>query len=124
MLDGHLEGILACDRFAHPLGDLGVLALADVIQLHEDVHHQLVLFFLGHRRAGLPFSLGQRIHLSLHTIDFECTGHVGFDLRLVDLTEYVQILPVVLLMRIKPVERETAILIERQWVVELLETDV
>lgn len=43
-----------------------------------------------------------------------------FDLRLIDLTEDVQILPIILLMRIEPVEGERAILVERERVVELL----
>jgi len=45
---------------------------------------------------------------------------VRFDLRLINLTEDVQILPIILFMRIEPVEGERAILVERQWVVKLL----
>jgi hypothetical protein len=45
---------------------------------------------------------------------------VRFDLRLINLTEDVQILPIVLLMSIEPVEGERAILVERERVVELL----
>jgi hypothetical protein len=45
---------------------------------------------------------------------------VRFDLRLINLTEDVQILPIILLMRIEPVEGERAVLVERERVVELL----
>jgi hypothetical protein len=45
---------------------------------------------------------------------------VRFDLRLINLTEDVQVLPIILLMRIEPVEGERAVLVERERVVELL----
>ena len=43
-----------------------------------------------------------------------------FDLRLINLTEDIQILPIILFMRIEPVEGERAVLVERERVVELL----
>jgi hypothetical protein len=45
---------------------------------------------------------------------------VRFNLRLIDFTEDVQVLAIVLLVRIEPIEGQRAILVEREGVVELL----
>jgi hypothetical protein len=104
MLNGHLEGILTSDRLAHPLGYGRVFAFSYVIELDEYVHHELVLLLLGHGRASLPLGLRESIDLSLHPVDLQGAGNVRFDLWLINLTEDVQILPIILLMCIKPVE--------------------
>ena len=111
MLDRHLKGILTGHWLAHPLGDLRVLTLADVVQLHENVHDELVLLLLGHGRACLPLGLREGIDLPLHAVDLQGAGHVGFNLWLVNLTENIQVLPIVLLMRIKPIEGQGAVLV-------------
>jgi hypothetical protein len=124
MLNGHLEGILASDRLAHPLGYGRVFAFPYVIEFDEYVHDELVLLLLGHGRASLPLGLRESIDLSLHPVDLQGAGHVRFDLRLINLPEDVQILPIVLLMRIKPVEGERAVLVKGEGIVKLLQAHI
>ena len=111
MLNRHLKGIFTSDRLAHPLSNGLVFAFSNVIELHKYVHHELVLLLLGHGRPSLSLGLWEGIDLSLHPVDLQSAGNVRFDLRLINLTEDVQILPIVLLMRIEPVEGERAILV-------------
>jgi hypothetical protein len=124
MLNGHLKGILTSDRLAHPLGYGRVFAFSYVIELDEYVHHELVLLLLGHGRASLPLGLRESIDLSLHPVDLQGAGNVRFDLWLINLTEDVQILPIVLLMCIKPVEGKRPVLVKGERVVELLQAHI
>ena len=123
--NGHLECVLAGDWLAPPLSNLRVLALPDVVQLRKYVHYLFLFLLLRQRPPSLAaLDLRQCIDFSLHTVDLKGAGHVLLDFWLVDLAKDVEVGAIVLLVRVKPIEGQGAVRVQRQWVLKLLKSQV
>ena len=125
MWDGHFKAILSRNHFAFESSDALKSVLSQVVKL--DYHAVLLHFLLlwSQRSTNLlVLHFWKSKDGSLHSVNFERAWNELIDLWLPNFTEQENFTSITFLVRIKPEERERAIVIEFEWILCIFELGV
>jgi hypothetical protein len=103
--DWHLKAILSGDELAFEAGDVleSILPYLVELLLHAHLLNDLFLFTEG-SPGFVVLHFGKGKDGPLHPLNFESARYERLDLRLVNLTEQIQVGAIVLLVGIEPKE--------------------